>query len=279
MFIDGIPTADITEYEACGPNNEVYLTEEQAVAFKMIADKKPESVQIGAKLAYGDSAALYMNGKVFQTLNSATDRNYVLDDITWTKNESTGHYESGLIVLSNNTDNSIISLTNLKAINAIFVTSNSASAASVMSLDVEEDTTAEIAVVSSYAMARRAVEIVNAIDKVIFVPESIDAYWSPLSVAGKKTTLTVVTSEDVEKLEIDGVFITEYKTKKTYSGTFSNYAETPKRVWSYSITAPEKGTYGYDIIAYDVDGNQSEPLTTTLTVKGSILESLFPWLF
>lgn len=279
VFIDGMKEASIADYEAYGPNNEVYLAYRQSVAFKMIADQKPEGIQIGAKLASGTTADLYLGGSKFQTLNSATDRNYVLNNLTWTSNETNNQYESNIIVLTNYTDGAIISLTNLKAINAEFVTSASVQTVSGETLNTaSEASMAHIAVVSSYAMTQTAVETVNAIDKVIFVPDRVNASWTSFVQAGHRATLTIITSEDVEAVSVDGTRIENYKTRKVYNGFFWNSQPEIRRVWTYTITAPQAGSYDYSVEFYDADGNTSEPVTATLQVKDSIWKNLFPWL-
>lgn len=276
VFIDGIDEATISDYEDYGPNNEVYLSCNQSVAFKMVADKKPSNVQIGAKLANGASAELYLNNAKFQTLNSATDRNYVLDNITWTQTES--GYESNVIVLTNKTEGTIISLTNLKAINAEFVTYSGEEEIQTLSLDDEtEDTVAQIAVVSTYSMAQEAITLLSTVEEddseevVVFVPESIKASWSSNVKAGKKATLKITTSEDVETISVNGEIIDEYKTNSGNSNKKANKKDNTEktRVWTYTVTATESGSYDYTIIAYDEDGNASEPITATLTVKDS----------
>ncbi len=273
VFIDGNTSAGITDYENYGPNNEVYLLQGQAISFKVIADKNPQEVQIGAKLAQGTSADLYLNGNLFQTLNSATDRNYVLTNLTWRKSAD-GTYTSNTVVLSNNTEGAIVSLTNLKAIDATFATVSEVQEASNSNISSAK---ARMAVMSTYSMAEEAVAILQTSEKVIFVPESVEVKWSSNVKAGKTAILTIQTSQDVESVSVNGTVITDYKTKKITTGFFKNRQTITKRVWTYTITAPEKGNYDYSVIAFDVNGNESEPITAMLEVKGSILDRLFLW--
>ena len=112
VFIDGMPTgATVKQYENYGPNNETYLANGQAVAFKLIATEQPKEVQIGVKLALGTSATV--NGSLNKTLTTATDMYYQLSNLTW--DESTdGKYVSSVITVGNTTGGSIVSLTNIK---------------------------------------------------------------------------------------------------------------------------------------------------------------------
>ena len=131
VFIDGDAAVndselEISEYNDFGPNNEVYLAQGQSIAFKLVATAKPNGLQIGAKLGNGSNANLLYqtiegsNLTTLQTisLNSATDRNYVIENITWTQTGAL--WESNTIVFTNNTSAAIISLTNLKVIGAEF---------------------------------------------------------------------------------------------------------------------------------------------------------------
>lgn len=111
VFIDGMPDcADVADYANYGPNNETYLANGQAVAFKLIATAQPAEVQIGVKLALGDSAALA--GSLTNTLTTATDMYYSLSGLTWT--QQNGKYVSSVITVANTTSGSIVSLTNIK---------------------------------------------------------------------------------------------------------------------------------------------------------------------
>ena len=127
VFIDGKKsTTSITDYQNFGPNNETYLTKNQAIAFRLVANAKPTSVQLGIKLAQGSNGVVNVtvdgqdglttaktgSGYVFST---ATDMYYKLADVTnWT--ESNGTYRSPVIIITNASedDNTIISLTNIK---------------------------------------------------------------------------------------------------------------------------------------------------------------------
>ena len=126
VFIDGKETVtdtDISDYVDRGPNNEVYLTNDQAIAFKLMAtgENKPGAVQLGIRLANGTA-----NGKInvfakdkttvsaaAWIFNTATDMYYKLDDVVWNESGS-GKWVSDPIVIKNISENTVISLTTLK---------------------------------------------------------------------------------------------------------------------------------------------------------------------
>ena len=115
VFVDGMgEVTDIDTYANPGPNHEVYLARGQGIAFKLLADREPKGVHLGAKLASGNTGTLMLGEEKFLTLATATDMYYDLGSrITFTPNSS-GKYESEVIVLSNSSD-AILSLTDLRA--------------------------------------------------------------------------------------------------------------------------------------------------------------------
>ena len=119
VFVDGKDATSISmDYANPGPNNETYLAHGQSVAFKLASDIPVNNVHIGVKLAFGTSADLYLNGEKLVTVTTATDMYYVLLDASdWHQVYGTDRYETDLITLSCTTEDSVISMTNLKFTN------------------------------------------------------------------------------------------------------------------------------------------------------------------
>ena len=119
MYVEG-KSAGVTmaEYKNQGPNNETYLKNGNAIAFKLRynGNATPNvALQIGAKLAEGSQATLVFNGNNLTTLRTATNMFYKLNGITWTKPAGKSYYESNAIVLSCVAETgNILSLTDLK---------------------------------------------------------------------------------------------------------------------------------------------------------------------
>ncbi|MGM9658359.1 MAG: hypothetical protein ACI3W9_05165 [Eubacteriales bacterium] len=248
VFIDGKDsTSNITDYANPGPNNETYLAYGQGVSFKLTADTKPESVQIGVKLAYGEAATLKLGEKDFRTVTTATDMYYRLDGLTWTLNE-TGKYETGVITLSNSTEGAVISVTNLK------FTSTYSEPAVTAFIDAE---TIEAAPMMMRALYRQEAAVT------VFEPEYFSAVWKA-GRAKKWSILMVTTSEDVDSITVNGTVITEYIRIREFS--FRNPA-TYKRVWIYKTKINTAGTYTFDVIAYSEDGIAAAPEETVVTVR------------
>ncbi len=128
IFIDGIAALnnDINTYKKAGPNNELYLAKDQAVAFEVWATGIPETVQIGASSAQGTATLgiSYGNNTVEKALNTSTDMYYDINNLlpvggklTWTRTVVDGvtYYKTNTIVVQNTSDvDSIMSVSNVK---------------------------------------------------------------------------------------------------------------------------------------------------------------------
>lgn len=280
VFIDGkAEGATIDDYKNFGPNHEVYLAGNQAIAFRIVADREPATVQIGVKLANGSTGTLKISGasgsalkfakyngsndEVAEneslTLNTATDMYYALEGITWT--EKSGSQESNVIVLTN-TGSDIVSITNVKCTYK----------------SITENTTNTVTLAISYDDALMAVDAVNnAIIPVepepepepepekTFEPDRFEASWSRNVMQGRKATLTVKTSEDVEAITVDGQTIRSYRTRTERMGFGRRAKRITYREFTYSMVAQESADFS--VTAINAEGTESEAITARLTVK------------
>lgn len=238
VFIDGGSTADIkTTYANYGPNNEVYLMKGQAITFKIPANDKIASIQIGAKAPKG-TANLNVNEKeiVSGGLSTATEMYYQIATV------------GGQFTITN-TGDGILSLTNLK------ITYSAKDSVSLGTLNTQEQ--------------ENAVSLVRALftaPVATFSPETFQADWGRAVRAGKKATLTVKTSADVESITVDGQSITSYTTRTQRTGWGWWSPKVTYHVFTYTITAPAQTT-DYAVCAVNAEGTASEAVTATLTVK------------
>lgn len=135
VFVDGNQAEiDLSNYTSRGPNNEVYLMHGQAIAFYLKADSKPETIQLSAKLAMGQEAAMKIAFAVEEdsgwteynpetiTVTSAYDMHYdISEQCMWTGDEKQGYWTKYPIVIRNaskvpedgNDTGAVLSLTNL----------------------------------------------------------------------------------------------------------------------------------------------------------------------
>ena len=129
IFIDGIAALDndIETYKNAGPNNELYLAKDQAVAFEIWATSVPTDVQLGAKLACGEPelTVSYATKATDVKIETATDIYYSLNTVlpndaklTWKQVEGSDgnyYYTTGTVVVQNTgKEGSVLSITNMK---------------------------------------------------------------------------------------------------------------------------------------------------------------------
>lgn len=237
VFIDGGSTADImTTYANYGPNNEVYLMNGQAITFKIPQNANVDSIQIGAKAPDGKSAQMVVNTDNPVEISTATEMYYQIANA------------GGQFTITN-TGDGILSLTNLK------ITYSAKDSVSLGALDTQEQ--------------ENAVSLVRALftaPAATFSPETFEADWGRAVRAGKRATLTVKTSADVESITVDGQSITSYTTRTQRTGWGWWSPKVTYHVFTYTITAPAQTT-DYAVCAVNAEGTASEAVTATLTVK------------
>lgn len=239
VFVDGGANATLTQYTNHGPNNEVYLTNGQAISFKLTGDLGSiASVQIGAKTpnGTGDVAKISVNG---QEVKTATEMYYAI----------TAAAKGGQQVTIANDGSGILSLTNLKI--TYTASGKSVSLAPLTTADQEN------------AVAQ--VRALFAEPEQTFEPEHFTAKWSRNVRKGGTATLTVKASADVEAITVNGEEITVYTTKtaRSFWGPKETY-----HVFTYRVT--NAATADYSVCALNAGGVASDPITATLTVRPSI---------
>lgn len=245
VFIDGAANASIADYANFGPNNEVYLANGQAISFKLTGNTNEiASIQIGAKAPDGKSASMVVNDdeKNAVPLKTATEMYY---DIT-------EQAKNGQLVTITNKSDGILSLTNLK------ITYRTSGKTVTLS-----DLTAK-----DQANAVAMVQALFAAPVEVFQPDPFQASWGRAVRAGKRATLTVKTSADVESITVDGVTVSSYTTRTQRTGWGWWSPKATYRVFTYTTTAPAQTT-DYAVCAVNAEGTASEPITATLTVKAA----------
>lgn len=236
LFIDGAAEANITAYKNYGPNNEVYLSNGQAITFTVPKNAKIASIQIGAKAPNGSAAKMNVNGTE-TNISSATEMYYEIGT-------------EGQNFTIANKGNGILSLTNLK----ITFKDKPDSTIALTPLSTEEQNAAVMSVRALFAAPEQT-----------FEPEHFTAKWSRNVRKGGTATLTVKASADVESITVNGEEITAYTTKTTRS--FWGSKET-YHVFTYRVM--NAATADYSICAVNANGAVSDPITAQLTVRPSI---------
>ena len=239
LFIDGADKAAIATYANYGPNNEVYLAKDQAIAFKVPKDTNIASIQIGAKAPNGSAAQMVVNKDKPENIQSATEMYYKIG------------IDGGDFTITN-TGTGILSLTNLKI--TYTASGKSVSLAPLTTADQEN------------AVAQ--VRALFAAPAEPFQPDRFEASCGHAVRKGDTATLTVKASEDVDSITVDGQTITAYATKTERTG-WGWWAKTVTyREFTYQVAAEE--TTDYTICAVNSAGVSSDPITATLTVRPSV---------
>lgn len=242
VFIDGAANASIADYANFGPNNEVYLMKGQAISFKVPENEKIASIQIGAKAPNGNTTMTVTgtNDKALATeaLSTATEMYYQIAN-------------AGEQFTITNTGDGILSLTNLK------ITFNDKN---------HKEVTLEEMTAKEQANAVAMVQALFTAPVATFSPETFQADWGRAVRAGKRATLTVKTSADVESITVDGQSITSYTTRTQRTGWGWWSPKVTYHVFTYTIAAPAQTT-DYAVCAVNAEGTASEAVTATLTVK------------
>ncbi len=267
LFIDGGNTADIATYANIGPNNEVYLAQGQAITFKLAGNdlSKIATVQIGAKSPNSNEtnkASMAIVGSSAKDLNTATEMYY---DITVAA-------KTGNAITVTNNGGAILSLTNLK----ITFASKPDTNVTLAGLSVAEQTAAVQAVRALFAPAPIEPEPEPEPEKT-FEPERFEASWSRNVMQGRKATLTVKTSEDVEAITVDGQTIRSYRTRTERVGFGRRAKRITYREFTYSMVAQESADFS--VTAINAEGTESEAITVRLTVKNrpNSMRDMWDW--
>lgn len=252
LFIDGGNTADIAIYANIGPNNEVYLANGQAITFKLnVGNANIETIQIGAKapMSEGTAKLNVNNAEVVENgLSTATEMYYNIKDKMGANNTFT----------ISNTGSGILSLTNLK------ITFKEQGSVNLGAMNAEEQAASVMAVRALFAPAPVEPEPEPEPEKT-FEPDRFEASWSRNVMQGRKATLTVKTSEDVEAITVDGQTIRSYRTRTERVGFGRRAKRITYREFTYSMVAQESADFS--VTAINAEGTESEAITARLTVK------------
>ena len=258
LFVDGNSGVDelgIETYEKQGPNNEVYLGKNQAIAFKVSSEDyyTLASLQLGMKVVSGNNAQVVImntneknpnpinisgSTEQFQKLNSA---------IIWDQNKlaNEGIYETVYPIVIVNTSDSVISLTSFKWAH----TTAPEGGESSLTFNGDRSTGEQ----ASYAV-RRVMNNNNQSSSIN--DENISVKWSDKSFTeGKTATLTVTTPADVVKVTVGGNEIKNCEIDKDGN-----------KVWTYTFVVTQTGEAEYEILFYDRNGLVDECVKTETIV-------------
>ena len=242
VFVDRTAKGvEVADYETIGPNNEVYLSEGQGIAFQLSSTEIPASIDIGAKSADGNPVE--MNAYIFSTddgndsstfisenISSCTVQNYDLmaeaEDVTIADILSSG---SAYVVIYND-GKGILSITDLK------VAYGEIAGTTSLSVTPGVVNAAVMALESGMAEDEANYDILNA----FFDTDSCKLR--------QDATMTVVTTDNVETLKI-----TDYKGRDV-SADITSSSENGQTTWKVSFKMKYSGNQTYTVTGYGADG-------------------------
>lgn len=240
VFVDRTAEGvEVADYETIGPNNEVYLSEGQGIAFQLSSTEIPASIDIAAKSADGKLTAMSANlisanneefaASIYQELESCTAQNY---DLMAESDVSINDILSGgsAYVVIFNTGEGILSITDIKVAYG--------EETGITSFSVTPD------VVNAAAKAFGA----GAIEEEANYDIQSASFNMDSCKLGKNATMTVVTTDDVDTLKV-----TDYKGRDV-AADISSSSENGQKIWEISLKMTIMGDRTYTVTGYGADG-------------------------
>ena len=240
VYVDGFgilgdDTDGVAKYQNFGPNNEVYLAGNQAIAFRLNGTNSIDHIHIGAKSLNG-TTEMTVNGHNIE-IKPATDLYY---DVT----EYVGN--DGLVIIGNAKDG-LLSLTNLKL-------THTAAPTPVQLAPLGPD-----AAHLAYSTVRNAYAISHT---EAFAPK-LNVILNKTQVrVGDKVNVTVTAPADVTAITVNGIAAKQQKANK----------KTGFVTWTATVTADGgKEKFDVKVVAGNDLGSRSEAEVSEIGIsaKGS----------
>lgn len=249
--------ANIAKYQDRGPQNEVYLTNGNYIAFALEGYTEGKTVMISAKAVAGDPVLGYLDtdtnveGAVIPSGMKMTEMYY---DVTACVRRYGAKY---MLVLGNIAEagtgtgtRSILSVSGIK-----------------LAKDITPATSTQIAadIASLVTLAYQPVE------EPVFTPERFELRYSGRALAGWFTRISVKTSTDVDHVSVyrladDGSLVPVRENMRPMNSLFTYFGWMDYYAFSLTVRAPRRGmTDTYYIFAYDANGVASEPAIASIT--------------
>lgn len=242
---------DLTDYTTIGPNNEVYLTGDQAIGLGISVnpDNLPTSIDIGAKSVNGKPVRLHATVYVGDEENSSveldkeilsgTAQNFDLLDgssIAGVLGEKTS-----LSIMIKNAGAGILSLTDLKI--------------------AYGNETSTVRVFANRRILEKTIQYAEGPMPVVSCDVLSAEFKRECIKRNAKVNLVVITDEAVERLEM-----TNNAGKDQKFHVLSVETADGKKVWTVRCKISSSGTQTYTIAGYDKGGNTGAAVTASIEV-------------
>lgn len=248
--------AGLADYKTLGPNNEVYLTGDQYIGFKVQVENGalPASIDIGAKSADGNPVTLHTmilnadfdlieTAETTVEINSSTAQFY---DLMGMSSAAEAFGENNFIyVLIDNYGDGVLSITDLKIASG----STAASAQIISDKDTVEKATAYVNSIIEKGNESENYDVLSA----AFTAESIKR--------NKTATMTVTTSEAVESLQVQNV-----AGREVAADIVSEAAGDGTKIWTVTFKVTSVGNQKFTVTGYGADGTAGTPAEAGIKV-------------
>lgn len=277
VFIDRTQAGvELATYTTIGPNNEVYLSKGQAIAFKISADTVPASIDVGAKSITGATAKLAAiitdtatAATSIMEIKSSTAQNIdLMKYIAVDSNNNSAIADGNAYVIITNTGEGVLSITDIK------VAYGNATAATGIDFSVDANTLD----VAFACLSLDPVEDTPEVPETPEEPEEIvpeePEYVPNYDVLAaqfdstktrllKSTTMTVVTTQDVESVTVTD----KYGLDKSIATTGYVDNADGTRTWTVTVRPIMIGKQTYTVTGMGVDGTTGASATAKINVK------------
>lgn len=249
--------ANIAKYQDRGPQNEVYLTNDNYIGFALEGYTEGDTVMISAKAVAGEPILGYLDTNVLEgaEISSGMKMTEMYYDVTaYVRPYDSTKY---VLVLGNIAEagtrtgtRSILSVSGIK-----------------LAKDITPATSTQIAadIASLVTLAYQPVE------EPVFTPERFELRYSGRALAGWFTRISVKTSTDVDHVSVyrladDGSLVPVRENMRPMNSLFTHFGWMDYYAFSLTVRAPRRGmTDTYYIFAYDANGVASEPAIASIT--------------
>lgn len=242
----------IADYTTIGPNNEVYLSSGQAIAFKLTSSEIPASVDVGMKAVNGSQVIpsvyivsedmLCMTGQEWK-IASNTAQYYDLFENAESSTAEVFNSKNAYVIITNAGSDGILSITDIK----VAFGEN----AGTVSYSVDKE-------LESYV---QSVLNVSGDGAVPDYDVKSATFTSDTCAFGKTAVLQVITTEDVEQLTVINKFGRDVQPEM-----LSEISENGEKIWTISIKMTGIGNQSYTVTGYGVDGTEGMPATAEIKV-------------
>lgn len=252
--------AELADYKTLGPNNEVYLTGDQYIGFKVQVENGalPASIDIGAKSADGNPVTLHTmilnadfdmieSAETTVNIESSTAQFYDLMGESSVA-EAFGRNDCIYVLIDNiggSDDGGVLSITDLKIASG----STAASAQVISDRDTVEKATAYV-----NSIIDKEAESVNY--------DILSADFTVDSIKRNKTaTMMVTTSEAVESLQVQNV-----AGRAVNADITAEDAGDGTKTWTVTFKVTSVGNQKFTVTGYGADGTAGTPAEAGIKV-------------